>query len=96
MNNNEGDKTVEKASLEESVIATVSTEIEKEKKIIESELDKDTKAAIEKAKAAAEETIGKFEAVLGQKEATGDAANNNGTFVELDMENGTLLDAPAR
>ena len=56
--------------------------------------DEATKAAIEQAKSAAEETIGKIEAVLGRQDsANGDVANNNGTFVQLEMDsgNGSLL-----
>ena len=48
-----------------------------------------TRAAIEQAKSVAEDTIGKIEAMLERQDsAGGDAANNNGTFVQLEMENG--------
>ena len=68
-------------------VLTAVKESEKEKAI---ELkDEVTKAAIEQAKSAAEETIGKIEAVLGRQDSdSGDVANNNGTFVQLEMENG--------
>ena len=68
-------------------VLTAVKESEKEKAM---ELkDEVTKAAIEQAKSAAEETIGKIEAVLGRQDsASGDVANNNGTFVQLEMENG--------
>merc|ERR1712032_474509 len=62
---------------------------ESEKAKDEAKKDEATKAAIEQAKSVAEETIGKIEAVLGRQDgASGDAANNNGTFVQLEMENG--------
>merc|ERR1711971_1013630 len=64
-------------------------ESEKAKAKDEAKKDEATKAAIEQAKSGAEETIGKIEAVLGRQDgASGDAANNNGTFVQLEMEHG--------
>merc|ERR1712172_113382 len=73
-------------------VSTAVRESEKAKAKDEAKKDEATKAAIEQAKSVAEETIGKIEAVLGRQDgASGDAANNNGTFVQLEMEHGGLL-----
>ena len=68
-------------------VLTAARESEKAKDAAEQE--EATRAAIEQAKSVAEDTIGKIEAMLERQDsAGGDAANNNGTFVQLEMENG--------
>merc|ERR1712150_428391 len=78
-------------SLLKEEVDCVSTAVKESEKAKAKDANKDeaTKAAIEQAKSVAEETIGKIEAVLGRQDsASGDVANNNGTFVQLEMENG--------
>merc|ERR1712083_568274 len=75
--------------IKEEINGVLSAARESEKAKDAAEQEEATRAAIEQAKSVAEDTIGKIEAMLERQDgAGGDAANNNGTFVQFEMENG--------
>lgn len=80
----------EAAMIENEVMKTASVNGNKNGDTTMSEA---TKAAIEQAKTAVEENAKKMEGVLGRNETE----NNNGTFVQMDIENGGPImdDVPA-